>query len=291
MARIAKSLAIPDQGPESVKTASGSSAISGLARILVERTGIHLDNHRVSRMVVKVTRRMEELSIPSIDGYLRVVQGDASEFQTFVHMMTVNKTNFFREIEHFRILDRFARERASARPGSRFLAWSAAASTGEEAWTIGMVLHESLQAAHPRGDFRILGTDINMRVLQAASDGVYTSRAVQGEVPPDLLRKYFEKGIGRNEGLYRVNSQLRSRAKFRHFNLMDPSGRPGVQFDAVFLRNVLIYFKPDDVMRAIQNVTASLLPGGMLFLGHCEALPVKIPELEALGHSTFRRVR
>lgn len=267
-------------------------SLDHLARILAQRTGIHMDQQRTSRMATKITRRMIEISVESLEQYLELLNSDEVEFQTFVNLMTVNKTNFFREQEHFKILSDFAKKRLIAKPNGKFIAWSAAASTGEEAWSIGMVLQEALQEiqASPQSDFRILGTDINLRVLQTASAGVYSARGIHADIPKSLLHNYFEKGVGPNDGYFRVGSMLRDRVKFRYYNLMNPSQRPALHCDAVFLRNVLIYFNPYDVMKAIRNVTANLLPGGLLFLGHCETMPEKIPELESIGHATYRRI-
>ncbi|MEI8171644.1 MAG: protein-glutamate O-methyltransferase CheR, partial [Rhodoferax sp.] len=173
-------------------------------------------------------------------------------------------TYFFREIKHFDFLrEQALAARNRAKP---FRVWSAASSSGEEAYSIAMVLADCLEST----PWEILGTDISTQVLQGAARALYTMERAR-HIPPAYLRRFCLKGTGEHEGRLLIDRSLRSRVLFRHLNLNVPLPNLG-QFDFVFLRNVMIYFSDDTKREVVARVISTLKPGGHFCVGHSESL-------------------
>jgi chemotaxis protein methyltransferase CheR len=198
-----------------------------------------------------------------------------------VDLLTTNETYFFRESKHFD----FLRTKAlSARSGGRsFRVWSAAASSGEEAYSIAMVLADCLGGA----PWEVLGTDISQRVLQSAAQGIFRMERTR-HIPPAYLHRYCLRGTEEHEGTLMVDRTLRARVRFVHANLNAPLPDLGA-FDVIFLRNVLIYFNDETKRQVVERVSAALRPGGHFLVGHSESLHGIADALQAEAPSIYCR--
>ncbi len=267
--------------------ATGSPAITdvefGRIRTLVKQlTGINLSDQKKALVVGRLGNRLRHRGVSSFGEYLKILQDPSEkiELQTAIDMMTTNETSFFREPEHFRILSDHIR---GLRPVPfPFKVWSAASSSGEEAYTIAMVLSDLLGTA----DWQVLGTDISTRVLERARNGLYPMERSAG-IPKELLHAHCLKGTGKQEGMFLVSRHLRQRVTFTQANLIQPLPRLG-PFDVAFLRNVLIYFEPPQKKLVVDAVAGQVKPGGLLIVGHSESLTGLDHNLTPLRPTVYR---
>jgi chemotaxis protein methyltransferase CheR len=204
--------------------------------------------------------------------------------------VTTNKTDFFREPRHFEFLTatvapEFLASNAARRP---LLVWSAACSTGEEPYTLAMVLSE-YGLTHPGFAFRMIATDISTTVLKKAGLGIYSTAAVR-PVPQSLKVKYFMRGRERSLERVRVVPELRRLIEFRHLNFMDSDYGIPEKFDAIFCRNVIIYFDRPTQQSILKKITRYLLPGGYLFVGHAETLHELDLPVTPIAPALYRRI-
>jgi len=236
-------------------------------RLLVkEKTGIALTDLKRTLMVSRLGSRLRARGIHSFTDYHKLItdQEELDELQAAIDLITTNETSFFREVDHFRILREFI---GSLRPVPfPFRIWSAASSSGEEAYTIAMVLAEVLGGA----EWEILGTDISTRVLERARRGVYPMER-STTIPRHALHEYCLKGQDRYEGMFMISKPLRDRVQFLQMNLCRPLPKVG-PFDVIFLRNVLIYFDLEQKRKVVEAIIERLKPGGLLIVGHSESL-------------------
>ena len=209
-----------------------------------------------------------------------------------IDAVTTNKTDFFREPVHFQfltetVLPEFLAE--SAVSGRRkFIVWSAGCSTGEEPYTLAMVLNE-FAAQHPDLPYSILATDISTRVLEKASAGIYDQHLVEG-IPLSLKQKYFLRSKDREKKLVRVVPGLRSCIAFQRVNLMDEHIIVPEKVDAIFCRNVIIYFERATQCKLLDRLCRSLKTGGYLFLGHSETVHGFDLPLVRIASTIYRKV-
>jgi chemotaxis protein methyltransferase CheR len=215
--------------------------------------------------------------------YKFLVSADGvEEMEIAIDLITTHETYFFREPRHFDFLQQIILP-PLVRHGGGLRAWSAACSTGEEVYTLAMLLDSGM----PQGGWNIVGTDISHKVLADARRGLYPM--VRGErIPVHLLKRYCLKGQGRYNGYFLVERSLCERVDFRHGNLTRPSAELG-QFDLIMLRNVLIYFDPPTKKRVLGNVLERLKPGGWLMVGHSESLQESPVRLEQAAPSIYRK--
>jgi chemotaxis protein methyltransferase CheR len=252
-------------GPWSM-TAGEFQALRETARKLF---GLDLKPGKEALASARLGSRAHGLGLRSIGEYLEFVKADASgaELSILIDSLTTNYTSFLREPEHFRIL------RESILPLYRHRRevkiWSAACSTGEEPYSILFHLAEDC-GGHGLSRYSILATDISTRALAEARAGIYTAARLEG-LPPEWVRKYFQRGQGQREGEFRVKEWLRARVHFARLNLMEPLGRAGV-FPVIFCRNVMIYFDKPTQEDLVQRLSQCLEPGGWLLTGHAESL-------------------
>lgn len=232
--------------------------------------GISLQAGKEGLVKSRLTKRLRALGMVDFDQYLKHLETDSTrqELAIMVDTLTTNKTSFFREAQHFdylrsQILPYLAtRER-------RLRLWSAGCSSGEEPYSLAITLKESL-APKDNWDARILATDISRRVLQKAKEAVYDQEAVAG-VPAPWLTKYFTCVRPQAPRSYQVNSDVRQLVRLAQLNLMGEWPMRG-PFDAIFCRNVMIYFDKPTQQRLVQRFWELLAPGGHLFVGHSESL-------------------
>jgi chemotaxis protein methyltransferase CheR len=238
-------------------------------QLLYKVCGIDLKAGKEGLVKSRLSKRLRSLGIDSFEAYLDYVEKDEGqqELYTLVDAMTTNKTNFFREDRHFDFLAQQLLPQWKDRKQMRL--WSAACSSGEEPFTLGMVLRENLPDIASM-DVRILATDISNRVLAVARAGVYDQERID-EVPAQLRQKYFTCVETGSQKRYEIDSSLKSLVRFARLNLMDrwPIRGP---FDVIFCRNVMIYFDKKTQAKLIGRFYDLLRPGGHLFVGHAESL-------------------
>ncbi|GIX47032.1 MAG: chemotaxis protein methyltransferase [Candidatus Tectimicrobiota bacterium] len=234
-------------------------------------------------MRTRLGKRLRALGLPSFAHYLRYLAADASgqERQQLIEALTTNKTGFFREPQHFAFLQRELP--ALCRRSARLRFWSAGCASGEEPYSLAMVLWEHVPDLAQR-DVRILATDIATAVLQRARQGRYDAQALQA-VPAPLRHKYFTAVA---PGVYRVQARLRALVRFARLNLLDPWPMRG-PFDVILCRNVMIYFDRETRANLVQRFVRLLSPGGYLFTGHAESLVNLAPGLRYVQPAVYQK--
>ena len=252
-------------------------------RFIFDAAGISLASSKQALVSGRLAARLSACRVASYSEYLRLLRSGRApaELQRAVDLLTTNETFFFREPEHFALLKRRVVARAHG-PGA-FRVWSAAASSGEEAYSAAMVLEDCL----PGGPWEVVGTDVSVRVLERARAGIYPLARLS-HVPKGYLRRFCLKGVGERAGTLLITQRLREKVSFHHGNLNGQLPKLGL-FDLVFLRNVLIYFNFETQAGVVERVLASLKPGGLLLIGHSENLPEAIPGVKPLAPSVFEK--
>ncbi len=253
----------------------GEFEFTYISNLMHEVSGVFLDTHKIPMIQVRLAKRIADLKLEGFRAYISYLRAHPEEREYLINSLTTHKTDFFRESEHFDYLkDVLLPKIVSTERSKKLRVWSAACSSGEEVYTLGIVLSEFFQSQPDLAgwDYKILGTDIDTSVVARASEGVYSSDVVH-VIRPDLLHKYFQRGTGKNAGFYKVGKDLRDVVKFRTHNLLeDLSDFGDLRFDVTFLRNVLIYFKDETRETVIRRMWESLKPHGHLFVGHSEPL-------------------
>lgn len=253
-------------------------------RFIYDAAGITMSDAKKALVGGRLAKRLAHCGVASYGEYFKLLQGgsDSDEVQAAVDLLTTNETYFFREPKHFDLL----RERALAArgQGQGFRVWSAACSSGEECYSIAMVLDDCLGNTMP---WEIIGTDICTRVLRKASAAHYPLDRAR-HIPPEYLRKYCLKGQDRQEGTLLVEAILRKRVQFGQVNLNTTLPKLG-QFDMVFLRNVMIYFSGATKREVVTRISTTLRPEGCLVIGHAESLNDVGAPVRALAPSIFCR--
>jgi chemotaxis protein methyltransferase CheR len=270
-----------------------ASDYARLRDLIQGEAGIALGPSRKVMLEGRIRQRLKALAIDSYHDYCTYLfsdQGLKDELVSLVDVVTTNKTDFFREPKHFEFLaSRFLPERARS-GGNRMplLVWSAGCSTGEEPYTLAMVLSE-FEQANPGFSFRILATDISTAVLEKAKLGIYPTEAVE-PVPPTLKVRYLMRGREPGSRRVRVVPELRGLVEFRRLNFIDSDYGIFDKFDAIFCRNVMIYFDRPTQQRILEKLTRCLRPGGYLFMGHAETLhDLDLPVIQ-LAPALYRKV-
>ena len=252
-----------------------SKAYRILIDLVYEHSRINLGADKQMLLANRLQKRLRALGLKSYDEYCTVLQSPegSEEIERLVDLISTNHTKFFREPDHFSFLTRQAlpallpRLAASRSP---LRIWSAAASSGEEPYTIAIVLAEHLRA-HPSLEWEIAASDISKRMLAEAKQGIYRMDAVE-PVPPELLKRYFQKGVGARVGTCRIKREIRERLRFERINLFQADYPVFPKQHVIFCRNVMIYFDPPSRATAVQRLTKYLSPGGYLIVGHSESL-------------------
>ncbi|HLK65449.1 MAG TPA: CheR family methyltransferase [Bryobacteraceae bacterium] len=262
------------------------------AQFITRELGIKMPESKIALVQSRLLRRVRDLKLRSVDQYSKYFfdPAHAEEREHLINAITTNKTDFFREPGHFEyltgvVLPNFG---ADSRANRRFKAWSAGSSSGEEAYTIAIVLAE-FASQQPGFDFGILGTDISTHVLAKAREGIYHQSLIL-PVAPELRNKYLMRGKNQSEHLARVVPELRKRVTFHQLNFMDDDYGIREMFDVVFFRNVMIYFERSTQEAVIRKICRNLVPGGYLFAGHSESLASLDVPLRPVRASIYRRV-
>jgi chemotaxis protein methyltransferase CheR len=265
----------------------GDRELGAIVRLVYEKSGITLHDGKRALVAARLQKRLREGAFGSFREYLAHVKGDESggELVRLLDAIATNHTSFFREPQHFEYLrQRLAPAWAA---GNRDVAiWSAACSTGEEPFTIAMTLADSLDSA-ALARIRIVASDLSTKALARARAGVYPVDRVRA-IPPDVLKRYVERGLGDQEGLARIAPDLRRRVEFRQINLVDDPRIEG-EFDAIFCRNVMIYFDKAVQQRVVSLLERHLRQGGTLFISHSESLNGLAHGLRWVAPAVYRR--
>ncbi|MGA2134070.1 MAG: protein-glutamate O-methyltransferase [Bryobacteraceae bacterium] len=261
-------------------------------RVLIRaECGINLGPEKRTMLEIRLKRRQRDLHVPSPAAYCAYLfspEGKARELLHMIDAVTTNKTDFFREPDHFEYLASTALpELESRKRAGRIMAWSAGCSTGEEPYTLAMVLSEF---AHnrPGFSFGVLATDISSEVLAKAGAGIFRSDAVR-PVPPELRKKYLMRSRDPQSDLVRVVPELRSKIEFRRLNFMDGDYRLAESPSIIFCRNVIIYFDRPTQIRLLKRLSERLAPGGYFFAGHSESLQNMDLPLLSVGPAVYRK--
>jgi chemotaxis protein methyltransferase CheR len=250
--------------------------LAAIIGLVYRKSGITLHEGKRALVTARLQKRLRATGARTFSDYLKFVEHDRSgdELVALLDAIATNHTSFFREPEHFELLKtQVVPEWLAAHGGPASCetldVWSAACSSGEEPYSLAMSLMQALPEPE-RGRFRILASDLSTKALRAAEGGVYRIEKVQ-DLPIEILRAYFEKGLGAREGWARVQPQVRRRVEFRQINLLE-TATVSRMFAAIFCRNVMIYFDRSVQQRVVTNLEQQLKPGGYLFISHSESL-------------------
>ena len=260
-----------------------SRELDRIIKLVYERSGITLHAGKRELVIARLQKRLRALGHRTFGEYISYAESDPTgeEIVTLLDAIATNHTQFFREASHF---DYIVEQIVPAlKPGSPLRLWSAPCSTGEEVYTMAM----TLQMRASQQAYQILGSDISTKALAAAKAGVYKLAAVQS-LPREVLRRFFEKGLGEQEGLVRVQRDLRRHISFRHLNLLEIDDL-GERFEVIFCRNVMIYFDRAVQQRVVSMLERHLVPGGHLFISHSESLNGLTHGLQWVAPATFQR--
>ena len=264
-----------------------------LLRQLVHReAGINLGPAKRELLVGRLSRRLRELGLTSFGDYYEYVTGSGggAELTQLLDHIATNETHFFREPAHFDFIERqlcpvwAAAADAGARSRTVRL-WSAACSTGEEPYSLAMLLLSRLPA-EAGWNVEILGTDISTRVLQRAEAALWPGEKAR-EIPTAYLKRFMLRGVGTQEGRMKAGPELRAAVQFRRLNLNDERYAVGAPFDMIFCRNVLIYFDLETKAGVVRRLSEHLAPGGHLVLGHSESVHGMTTRLHSVGPTMY----
>lgn len=266
-------------------------------RFIAERVYAHsrirLGDDKQALVSGRLGKRLRELNLESFEEYCALLDSARGqvEMTQLTDLISTNHTNFFREVQHLDFLrDNILPALAPTLVRNRqpFRIWSAASSSGEEAYTMCIVLAE-YALKHGAFQWQVEATDISTRILAKAKAGVYAADHVR--VPePELLPRYFQKGSGESEGFYRVKDSLRAQVEFHHVNLLQAQYPVAANQHVIFCRNVMIYFDTETQQELVSKLIRQLAPGGHLIVGHSESLlGVKHP-LKTLKPGIYQKV-
>ncbi|WP_298675687.1 CheR family methyltransferase [uncultured Sphingomonas sp.] len=261
-----------------------------LAAFIHDQAGIKMPANKKAMLESRLRRRLDATGARTLDEYCDFLFAGTNadrERPHLINAVTTNKTDFFREPVHFTYLRETLLPALAARGSQPVRAWSAACSTGPEAYTIAMVL-DDFAAGGAGPAFGILATDIDTEVLAIARAGIYPAQLLD-PVPPLLRHKYVMSPRNPARREVRIAPALRSAIGFARLNLMDDHYPIGAPMDLIFCRNVLIYFDKPTQFRVVSRLTDCLAPGGHLFLGHSESITGLDLPLEQVANTVFRR--
>lgn len=260
-----------------------------LRDLVFKVSGISLAETKKELVVSRFTKRVKALKLQNFSEYydLLVSPSGFSEVQNFINSITTNKTDFFREAHHFDFLvNTFIPQVISS--GRRIVRiWSAACSTGEEPYTIAMVMAKHLVEPY-NIPVKILATDIDTSVLKTAVRGVYES-GVLNTVPEEYMKKYFLRGKGESLGLFKIKDDVRQMVTFKQLNFIAPEYPVTSTFDIIFCRNVIIYFNPETKRMVVNRLFRYLNDGGYIMMGHSETLFNMIDGLVYLKNTIYQK--
>jgi len=262
---------------------AGGDDVALSIRLLKTRAGLVVGPHKHDMVARILGHRAKSLGVKSVAEYLAHLQGNAAsdEWDHFVNAFTINHTAFFRERHHFELLDKFARARKTP-----LSVWSCAASTGEEAYSVAITLREAQPGVNLHQ--AVWATDVDTQAIARAKAGMYSQERVKTVSEP-LLKKYFHRGQGARAGWVRIKPALADTVHFDVLNLCSPAWPIEHKFDAIFCRNIMIYFDRDTQIRILDRFAPLLKPGGLLFAGHSENFTYLTDKFQLRGQTVYVR--
>lgn len=257
-----------------------------------KNVGIRMPEGKKVMMQSRLASRLRALGMHSYEEYLNFVFNKDTSGQELIFMtnaLTTNKTDFFREADHFETMANIVLPDLTEKGHRTIHLWSSASSSGEEPYTLAIVMSEYMRT-HSKSfsDFSILGSDISTEVLDKAVNAVYTEADVSG-IPLEMKRRYFLRNKDKEQHTVRIKPELRAKCSFQRLNLMDSSWEIPAKFEIIFCRNVLIYFDKPTQEKIIKHLLYHLIPGGYLFLGHSETVFSMNLPLKTVGPTAYRK--
>jgi chemotaxis protein methyltransferase CheR len=265
------------------------SDFAALRLLVKEMTGINLADSKRDLVYGRVSRRLRALRLPSFAAYRRLLEAeDSPELVEFCNAMTTNLTAFFRESHHFDFLREhlLLPRAADPRASRRLRIWSAACSSGEEAYSLAITVCEAIPDRR-RWDIKILATDIDTDMVARSRRGLYTHERVKN-LAPERLQHWFTERVDAGEAVYEMSAELKSLVTFKQLNLMNDLPMAG-PFDAILCRNVIIYFDKETQKDLFGRIAKLQRPHDLLFLGHSESLFKVSDDYTLLGKTIYRR--
>lgn len=255
--------------------------------------GIKLPDHKRIMVQGRLHKRLAALKMTNFSLYVHYLfspEGMTQEIPVMVDLISTNKTNFFREAAHFNTLtDLVLKEFAATKTMNTLKIWSAGCSSGEEVYTLAMVVNEFMES-HLKFNYKIWGTDISGRMLEKASKAIYDMKDVEN-IPLFLKKKYLLKHKNKEIKKIRVVPSLRKKTDFSYLNFMDDDYKITQIFDVIFCRNVLIYFEKNIQEAVLLKILKNLKLGGYLFLGHSESINDMNLPLKKLTPTVFQKIK
>ena len=254
-------------------------------RLIYEHAGISLSDSKREMVYSRLARRLRDKGLKSFRDYLQLLeQNDAEEWELFTNALTTNLTSFFREAHHFPLLAEHIGQQKGGRP---VLLWCAASSTGEEPYSMAMTMVELYGSF--KTPVKILATDVDTNVLATAESGVYSRERVE-RLSPAQLKRFFQSGTGANADKVRVREELREMVTFRQLNLLDKTWPVRGPFDAIFCRNVMIYFDKETQYEILRKFVPLMRPDALLFAGHSESFYHAADLFKSRGKTVYEPV-
>lgn len=265
-----------------------TEALRYIIDLIYERCGIRLHDGKQHLIKARLGKRMRYHGLENLSDYCEFLQrsGDEEEITQVVDALTTNFTNFLREEDHFKFLVQTALPSLHSKGDRRIRIWSAACSTGEEPYSIGLYLSEFYPTV-AGWDWKILATDISTRVLSKARLAIYPAERLNC-IPREWLQRYFQKGQKNWEGHYRLKSTITERVQFEQLNLLGHFNFSQT-FSVIYCRNVMIYFDRPSQTRLVNQLSRYLVPGGYLLVGHAESLTGLAVPLKCLKPSVYQK--
>ena len=258
--------------------------------LVLRESGIHLGEKNRAMLVSRLWKRLRALELNSFSAYYRRVKADSEEMVCMLDCISTNETHFFREPTAFeclrsRVFPEWAADADAGKRGKTLRVWSAACSTGEEAYSLAMTI---LTHFPPSAGWKVevLGTDLSTKVLARASAAIWPAEKISG-VPVEYQRKFLLRGFGPEKGKIKAVEELRNVVRFQRLNLTREPFPISGPFDLIFCRNVLIYFEWETKIKVVDRLGKYLTPGGYLFLGHAESLHGVADKLQFVAPKVF----
>jgi len=257
--------------------------------VIYRESWIRLTDMKKALVQARLMKRLRELKLPDYREYCHFLTNNYDrEIINLINCITTNKTDFFREPKHFEFLQEVALPELEHSGRKRITIWSAGCSTGAEPYTIAITLREYF-AGRSMPEVKILATDIDTQVLRRGEEGIYSYNEVD-TINIELLRRYFKRGTGENEGFFNVKDSVQNMISFRRLNLLDDMYPMKGRFDIIFCRNVIIYFDTASRNRLFEKFHACLSDDGYLIMGHSETLAGMTTRFRFVGHTIYRKV-
>jgi len=266
-----------------------STDFERVRRLIYAKAGISLSPSKQDMVYSRLSRRLRATGKKTFSEYLDILEHsrETAEWEHFVNALTTNLTSFFREPHHFPVLADHLRKIASLR--KQINIWCCAASTGEEPYSIAMTVADTFMNHKPETQVSIFCSDLDTNVLMTGEKGVYTPDRTE-KIPPEQLKRYFNKGIGSQAGSYCVKPELRRMMTFQRVNLLDPVWSVRGPLDVIFCRNVMIYFDKATQYKILTRFVPLMQPDGLLFAGHSESFLHAAELFQSLGKTVYKPV-